>query len=121
MRLDRSRTLDPLHTANAVYCLRGDSRSIFVRQLDFIKSFTPRGKFRVSCLFDLHLSRYEAPVNHAALGSSGEQKEKTQNLFGAPPGERVKTTKCCFYEAKSTKQGVSEAKLCHCDRDDYAT
>ena len=36
-------------------------------------------------------------------------------------GERAKTTKCCFCEAKSPKQGVSEARLCSRARDDYAT
>ena len=32
-------------------------------------------------------------------------------MVAAALGERVKTTECCFYEAKSTKQGVEGAVI----------
>ena len=36
-------------------------------------------------------------------------------------GEQAKTVNNRFCDAKSVKQGVSEARLCSRDRDDYAT
>ena len=41
----------------AVYCLRGNTRHFLVRQLNFIKSFTPRGKFRVCCSGEIFSNR----------------------------------------------------------------
>ena len=41
-----------------------------------------------------------------------KHKNKKHKIFyGAPPGEQSKTTECCFYEAKSTKQGAEEASV----------
>ena len=77
-----ARTSDIMHTALAVLGVKP-------REYEPIRTKAERSP---------HTLRAVALSQSCALPT-----ELSRNMFGAPPGEQVKTTDCCFYEAKSTK------------------